>query len=597
MGWDTTLLPAAPNPGFSDFFSQLREEQRRKEQFRAEVLLKQRQMADNERQTGLNERQLKIQENGAAQAQAIRQAEAREKIAAAIDAGRPDLAKQIAAAHNINLKELADTRPDKDRLMAPSFETAPTGQAPADLDLDKADKFSPSYDPKAVQAHEDAIAAYTASQFQPAGYAPPRRTQYEIAGQGYDPDQRRTAREKQSREAFKSFPEYADRAAALAQAPEDVAKDVQQQFLTDDRAQAAQDRAVAAAERKAALDAIYRDTPQDRMDRTTVSAMTGLEGRKVIGNAMGGSKADQNTLGAAKYIGQKVKDQIRSSGYAELRKGDQTLAKADAQLDSGAGSGQFGALQLIGQAMRGGMSTQYTTDEEKKHLSGIVGRIEGIISSSIDGTYSPEQIATAKKEVAAGRALMSQLVDRAGQALAITLREDPMVENLKGTANAEYKAAMTGIGRPDAPALFPDETNNVPALGSNIVKGGGTYTGPAQAGEQQPGRVSVSGPLGAFQGAFDAGKARDARRVSALTGAPEDVNSEAPLPEDPTADSIDDFQKPQPQSRQAAPRPPTPKARTNYGKVSEAQVRERARHIGMNPEEAVARARAQGLIQ
>jgi hypothetical protein len=176
--------------------------------------------------------------------------------------------------------------------------------------------------------------------------------------------------------------------------------------------------------------------------------------------------------------------------------------------------------------MRGGASTEFASEEEKKRLSGVAGRLEGMYQQFQNGQYGAEQLESANKEVAAGRGLISHLLDRSGQAMATTLREDPLIANYKGTANGKYRSYMQGIGRGDAPPLFPDETNNVPALGSNVVKGGGTYAPPAQQQEQRPNRISVSGPLGAFRAPADG----------------EDINSEAPLTEDPAAEELPPLQ-------------------------------------------------------
>lgn len=555
--------------GLAELLLQARRQEQQDEQARAELLLRTQQheaqvtqnyahQQQNAQQMGLQGAQLQAQLQKA-------RAAAVQEVTSALDSGRSDLARQIAQANGINLQELTDQRPDRDRLMAPSTEIK--NPPPATDGVDFAD-----------QGEVDA------QFFQPAGYAP-RRTQYEIAGIPYDPEQKQEAdkaararKAEQAREAFAGMPDYANRAAALAQAPDDIAKDMNQQMVADDRSQAANDRAVAAAERKAALDAIYRDTPDDRMARTRLAASMGLEGRKGIAEAMGGGKADQNTLAAVKYVDDTIQKAARNTGYSKLRETDQMLANAEAQINSNSGSGQFGALMLLGRAMRGGAATEFVSEEERKHLSGAVGRIEGYIQSFKNGQYSDEQRDSVREEIRAGRLLMSRLLDRSGQAMATTLREDPAIVNLKGTANAKYRSYMQGIGRNDAPALFPDETNNVPALGSNIVKGGGSYHHlPPEQSERQPNRVSVSGPLGAFQDALQAEKDREAKRARALTGAPEDVNSDAPLPEDPNAEEL-------PPAQEFA-RPGKPKSVKPAGKprVTKEQALEELRRRGLIP--------------
>jgi hypothetical protein len=575
--------------GLAEMVMAARRQSQLESQQRAELALQQQrqdaQITQNYADNQYRAQELGMRRDAHQQQMSAARLEAVQKVNALIDSGHIDAARQIAQA--AGLGDITEHHQDpKDALMKPSFEApAQKPTPPPTMDIDQAGN------PAAVQANEAAIKDYEtklagyrpdSTLFEFGGMRPTREPTYTVAGQQYDPMQGRFADEEarrrradQARKAFEYSPDYASRAGALAEAPPDIARDMNQQIVSDDRQAAATDRAAAAASARAAQDAIYRDRPQDRMDRTTVSAQAGLEGRGKIAEAMGGGKADQNTLGAAKYIGQKVKDTIRSSGYVKLREADQQLSTADAQLDSGSGSGQFGALMLLGRAMRGGAATEFTSEEERKHLSGLAGRIEGIAQSAINGEYSPDQIASAKREVAAGRALMAQLLDRSGQALAITLREDPMVANLKGTANAEYRAAMTAIGRGDAPPLFPDETNNVPALGANIVKGGGTYAAPqTPKGPPQVNRVSVRGPLGAFRG---------------QPGSPEDVNSEAPLPEDPNADELAPPTK-------APPRNPVQEARAAEKAKSASRANTALKKPNITKEQAIEELRKRGLI-
>jgi hypothetical protein len=528
--------PEGPS-GLADFIIGLRDRANRENQQRAEMALKQQQFeaqrAEAQQRMQLDQEQMGMRRDTHQQQMSAAKMEAVQKVTAALDAGRPDLAKQIAQA--AGLGDVGEQRQDpRDALMKPSFE-APTQKPtpPPTMDIDQAGN------PAAVQANEAAIKDYEtklagyrpdSTQFEFGGMRPTREPTYTVAGQQYDPMQGRFADEQarerkaeQARKAFEFSPDYSNRAAALAQAPDDIAKDINQQMIGDDRQAAAADRAKAAADYRAAQDKIYRDTPQDKMDRTTVAAEAGLEGRGKIANAMGGGKADQNTLAAVGYIDKTIKAAADATGYKKLRESNQQLDMAAAQLDSEAGSGEFGALQLLGRAFRGGAATEFVSEEERKHLSGIAGRLEGYYQMFKDGRYAPEQLETMHKEVAAGRRLFSQLLDRSGQAMSTTLRDDPAIANLKGTANAKYKAYMQGIGRGDAPSLFPDETNNVPALGANVVAGGGTYAPPqAPQSPQQVNRMSVRGPLGAFRGQEPA--------------PPEDVNSDAPLEQNPNAD-------------------------------------------------------------
>lgn len=195
--------------GLAEFIMQARNQANVENARRAELLLRQQDSADQSQHRRALEAhsaaQLGIQQQSADALNAQRRMTGMRELTAALDAGRTDLAEQVAKTYGIPFAPKAND--PRDALMKPSFETeAPKPQEPPTMDLDKAD------DPAAVQANEEAIKQYKA---QLAGYSPetqyefggfqPQRQTYAVDGSTYDPQQIRDAEAERTKRNTAQF--------------------------------------------------------------------------------------------------------------------------------------------------------------------------------------------------------------------------------------------------------------------------------------------------------------------------------------------------------------------------------------------------------
>jgi hypothetical protein len=111
--------------GFAEFLMHVAQQNKADDARRAELLLRQQSAQDEMRHRQVLEQhagqQLKIQQDQANEAIAVKRLEATKQITAALDSGRPDLAKQIANTFGIPFEEKKND--PRDALMKPSFET------------------------------------------------------------------------------------------------------------------------------------------------------------------------------------------------------------------------------------------------------------------------------------------------------------------------------------------------------------------------------------------------------------------------------------------------------------------------------------------
>lgn len=213
-GFNNMDLPEPQSPGFAEFFMQMRQQQAAQDAQRANMLLQRDQLASLDRdrtaQRGIQQQQVGMQAKAFEQAQSERTLEAKTKITAALDAGRPDLAKQIASTFNIPLGEIAAQDP-RDTLMKPSLDArqAPEmgPQATPEIAMNaamrraEAASFEPNAGPDSQYAKEalDERSRFEQAQspttLTPQGLMVAKGGKYNIAGQEYDPEEVRRSQQ------------------------------------------------------------------------------------------------------------------------------------------------------------------------------------------------------------------------------------------------------------------------------------------------------------------------------------------------------------------------------------------------------------------
>jgi hypothetical protein len=577
--------------GIAEFIMQARRQAQQEEHARADLLLRTQQ---HEAQVNQNFAQQQHQAQAAGRdQQRLDQAgmgarmEAARQVTAALDSGRPDLAKQIA--HAAGIADIAEVKSDpRDALMMPSFD-APTQkpQAPPDLDLDRADRNSPQYDPGAVEAHESSVRDYETqlagyhpgkTEYEFGGMRPVRESKYRINGEEYDPLQVRMANEarrgrdiEQVRGAFGPLG-YGDEAAALAGAntqdrPIDVSKLIATRMERDNAREATR------TEKETNRDFVRGENEKYRNDGLTYEqrealARIGADAKRDSAGAVAGPRQDQGDLQSRKYVDETITRFEKNTGVPKLLQTMEMFKLAKSELKKPSGAAQVGARMAIERALRGGPPTQYMDEQEQKHLSGVMGRLEGLVETLQTGQFGDEQKQAIDHEIDAAISEFEGSVDRRYQAAVARFKGDPAYDNLQGTVNGRIRQMFAAFGR-QVPDVYPGGKDRIGAIGSRSVAGSAS---PAPKPE--------------------------------TVGLTDNPNDESPLPEDPNAEELPEATKATPRNRLQdglAAQKAKGAARANTLKggptANEAQVRDRARKLGMDPEQAVSRARAMGILQ
>lgn len=208
--------------GLAEIILQARRQSQQEEQARAEMLLRRQQheaqvtqnyaqQQQNAQQMGLQGAQFQMQQQRAQEESAQRRLKATTEITAALDAGRPDLARQIAKTFGIDMAENPAQSP-KDTLMRPSPEVpqppefGPQATPEIARQAGNIRAEMASFEPGAQgdqfyrdQAENERTRFETAQR--PMEYLgqvpmPPREATYTVNGEAYDPQQRREAEAK-----------------------------------------------------------------------------------------------------------------------------------------------------------------------------------------------------------------------------------------------------------------------------------------------------------------------------------------------------------------------------------------------------------------
>lgn len=475
--------------GLAEIILQARRQQQQEEQARADLLLRRQQ---HEAQVTQNyaDQQMKAQEMGLRQSQetergAHNRLVATQQVTAALDQTRPDLARQIAKA--AGLGDIAELRQDpRDALMMPSVDAPepPPGQS------------GPMYEP--------------------GGMRPTREPTYMVAGEKYDPLQARMASEarrnrdiEQVRGAFGPLG-YGDEAAALAGAntqdrPIDVSKLIATRMERDNAREAARTEKETNREFIRGENAKYRSEGKSLEDIYALARIA-AEAKKDSAGALAGPRQDQGDLQSRKYVDETIGKFEKSSGMPKLLQTVEQFNIAAAELQKPSGAAQVGARMAIERALRGGPPTQYMDEQEQKHLSGVMGRLEGALETLSTGQFGEEQKQAIAHEIDAARAEYEKSIDRRYQAMVARFKGDPAFANLQGTANRRIQQSFSSFGR-QVPDVFPGGEDRIGAIGSRSVQG-----------------------------------ARPAPKPETV-GLTDDPNDESPLPEDPNAEELPPAQK------------------------------------------------------
>lgn len=415
---------------------------------------------------------------------AAQMATARQGIMAALQAGKPDVARQIAATYGVKLDQQTPPRPQ----LAGNTIMPPTA-------VDLTAPPAPGQDASAVEgANAQAIASN-----QPAA---PKPQPWNIAGVPYDPtaveaadDAERAKIAERSRAAYQPLG-YGDTAAALVQGstgnkmPE-IDTLIAQRMKADQAAKDREDEKARQREFQDQQNQLYRRTFPQAMALADKQA----QGRVSAAQAIGGARQDQADLAAYKHVDATVHQAVQESGMPKLLQTKELLDLANTELDRPSGAAQIGARMAIERALRGGPPTQYMDEQERNHIGGFQARMEGALQTLATGEMGDAQKQAVRQEIAAARAEYDRFLDRRAQSIGGRLARDPSLQNMQGTVNERWKQTMANYGR-EVPDLFQpgQNANALPAIGSRSVaatQAPPAKTNPLIEAAQRPGRAAA----------------------------------------------------------------------------------------------------------
>ncbi len=387
------------------------------------------------------------------------QREGQQAIIAALDAGKHDVAKQLAKSYGIDISR-----------QTPSITQMPGNTTMAPVGVDLTAPPAEGEDMSTVfERNAGAIAANTPQ-------APKEPTGWNINGLPYDPAQTEaaidTSREKTAKRAEQAFAPlgYGDVAGALARGSTG-AKPVEVDTLALQKIKSDQ----ADKERKDLLQARI-DATQAQHERENLTVAQRLSENAKNRNAKiaaaqaggGGARTDTSNLAGFKYVDQVTKDGAKELGLPKLNDSLTTVDLALQELAKPSGAAQIGGRMALERALRGGPPTQYMDQMETQHLGGAWARLEGAVQTAIDGGMGPGQIEAIRHEGMAAKEALTAARDRRLAALKGRLERDPALTNMHGTARERYRQIAEGIGAP-AEEIFPGEDNALPAVGAGSV--------------------------------------------------------------------------------------------------------------------------------
>lgn len=410
MGWQPIQLPQNFNPlgNVADALTEARQAQQAEDARRAEFLLRQRQ------QEGVEQERART----AYTQNQDRQAQIRMQITQALDAGRPDMARQIASAYGVPLPERqVQQQAPGDELMKPS---TPVQQEPVQGPLPSAEDMARATRTRVAGDERDDgsnLAAQLASaeegrqgferdqqgmRFDPQGLMArkPDKTLYNVGGLEYDPtevrraEQERIARNvEQQRAAFSGFGDkYGNLAAGLAAGADPKLSPVIAAAMEKDAA-----REAAATEKstnRTFLEGEHKLNRQqsDINNRRIAAAMAARHSADLP------QKEARSNLDAAKYFSDEYGKFQKEAGIPQdakefrLLSDGLSLSKKDNSLSQR--KGQFN----LGRSINGpGVFTDADRRAILSNVAGALGMAETAVEKMIDGQMGERERAVVEQ--------------------------------------------------------------------------------------------------------------------------------------------------------------------------------------------------------
>jgi len=454
-----------------DRIMRAREASRKAEQDRAELLLRQQALGQQQQLQSAQIQNYQSEADQRKAAEADRRAgiqrEGTAAVIAALDAGKHDLAKQQAKLYGIDISKVA-----------PSVTQMPgnTTMAPLGIDL-----TAPPAEGEDMAATFDRNAKAIASN---APLAPKEPTAWNINGTPYDPASTEAAiaaeREKTAKRTEEAFSPlgYGPVAGALARGgtgakPVEVDTLISQRMKAD---QAERDRREMLDRRIDATQAQHERenlTVEQKLAESAKNRAARIAAAQAGG---GGARTDQANLSGYKYADQVVHQAGQELGLPKLTETLNLFDIAKQELGKDSGAAQVGARMVVERALRGGPPTQYMDQQEAAHLGGLWAQVTGKLQTAANGQLGDEQRKAIADELDAAREQFIAARERRLGAIKQRLTTDPALQNLRGTANARYRQLAEGMGG-GSEDIFPGEGNALPPVGAGSV---------AAAGKAQP---------------------------------------------------------------------------------------------------------------
>lgn len=502
MGYVAPQIPQvqAPQFDFGDTLIAARKAEEAKNQQRAEMLLGQQKLAaevdQNKAQNSFADRRTKIEEGRAKDEGDTHKAEVTQQVLQALDAGRPDLAHQIAKRYPGLLSSATTQAPAPppagggDTLLPPSTETPNPNPIESPRisaeDSARAAIASTANQPDAtaddlVAAREKADTARTdfdqansQSMFTraPDAQAPLPKTEYRVQGDVYDPTEalRATAAARQrnvetTKTAFGETgnPKYVNLAASLAASgvpPEKIAPIVSAE-MEKDNARTAKDEDTKANRTFLQQEHVLNREQSDENNKRMTGAIVTAAGLRANPPAA----QDTGARGDTSLVHRIVKDAATANGIPKLLQQRDAFNAATAQLEAQTGLGDADALTSMAKAFRGGVPNMFEDKRLQDHMTGLLGRIENIAAGAQSGRLGPEAEANVKQTLAAAKAEMERHVDGRYQTFAHGVGTNPQLQNYGGQVNAEVRTIFAPLGR-DVPDVMAEDGAQAQPLGA-----------------------------------------------------------------------------------------------------------------------------------
>ena len=417
------------------------------------------------------------------------------EIGSALDAGRPDYAKQVMQEYGIPFQEVVKHQDPRNTLMPPSDEVPQTpeeGPQATPQIAQEAGVFrarqaaGDATEPRPQDAQAQVAAAEQerqrfATAQQPTSYvtqppmAPkPDKTTYMVAGQPYDPEQRRAAADairqrdaEENRAAFEQLgPGLGDFAYSMTMAGNDksnVAALVRQHMDNQATNQSRLEDKAAQRDFQAEQNRMFRLTLGQRESLADRNGQWGV--RKM--ETLAGPKYETTDINATKALESSLQSQWKGTEMDKLLSATRLMGQASAALNSDdsahPGAAQVGARTLMERVIRQGIPTAYLDQRERAEVTGITGKIESLVSRLSGEGLGDQEKAAYQQELDTYANRLQGYVQKSVGGMQQRIKSDPSYRNLQGTADQWLRGRLSSYGI-DLPG--GEHENNLPAMGS-----------------------------------------------------------------------------------------------------------------------------------